>query len=183
MGRPRLAKHPRPDEHTPENESQEQPEQHETEALDAGERHRNDAPTPPEREQFTLSPPANDNQPISKANAVREALAEGLEAPGDIAAFIEKRHGIVIPKQMVSSYKAQQRARDAKAAGGEIHPRTHAPQPVGIPAGFGTDVMAIRELIERLGGIDMFKETVTQLSGLLSKYGAGGLTEIADAIG
>ncbi len=114
MARPRTAKHPAPAEIPAEEQSQE----------------------PPETEpKFKLEePPVNGQttKAVSKADAVRDALANGLDAPGDIVDFVKSRHGLDMPKQMASSYKAQLRARDAKAAGGEDRP--HAPrraQPTG----------------------------------------------------
>lgn len=54
---------------------------------------------------------------ISKAAAVRDALEQGEESPEDGVAYIKKIHGIEISKQMFSSYKTQEKARQAKKGG------------------------------------------------------------------
>jgi hypothetical protein len=100
MARTRTAKHPKPVE--PEEESQEIPDEE-------------PATTPVPQGGFeTHGRTGSDPTPVSKADAVRAALKEGLDAPGDIAEFIKAKYGIELPKQMISSYKAQQKARDAK---------------------------------------------------------------------
>jgi hypothetical protein len=55
---------------------------------------------------------------ITKAEAVRQALAAGKDSPSDGTGFIKSNYGIEITSQMFSSYKAQQKARDAKQSGG-----------------------------------------------------------------
>jgi hypothetical protein len=55
-----------------------------------------------------------DTPTISKAEAVRAALSAGKESPGDIHDFILKKFGHDIPNQMISSYKAQEKARQEK---------------------------------------------------------------------
>lgn len=163
MARARTAKHPAPaPPPEPEDESQEEPEEEET--------------------------PSNGQPAIKKADAVRAALAEGLDSPGDIVDFIKKRFNIDMPKQMASSYKAQQRARDVKAEGGEPSGRgrprsTASPQPTGIPQGFTADVAQLRGLIAKAGGVEALKEMLTgPLPTLASKYGNSGLIELLDAI-
>ena len=54
------------------------------------------------------------NGKISKAQAVRNAQAEGLDKPGDIADFARTRYGLEITNQQASAYKAQAKARGKK---------------------------------------------------------------------
>lgn len=49
----------------------------------------------------------------NKAQAVREALAKGIEAPGDIADFALSTYGLDIPKQQIGSYKSQAKSKGA----------------------------------------------------------------------
>lgn len=161
MGRPRTAKHPAPP--PAEEESQEQPEQ---------------------EPSFQLGNNQPSNQTISKAEMCRIAMSEGIDNPVDGVAFLKSRFGIDLPKPMWSSYIAQEKARQRKAAGGDapVRHRTASPQPMGIPAGFGSDVKEIRALIEKTGGSDELRDLIGQLSGLMGKYGASGLGELIDAI-
>lgn len=48
---------------------------------------------------------------ITKVQAVRNALDEGLEKPGGIADFALSRYGLVIAKQQISAYKSQIRSK------------------------------------------------------------------------
>lgn len=52
------------------------------------------------------APPA-EAAPVSKAQAVRDALAEGIEGLGDIDAFVRSRYGLEISRPMISAYKSQ----------------------------------------------------------------------------
>jgi hypothetical protein len=114
MARARTAKHPKPVE--PEDEVQESPEEEPVAIIE-------------------LTTPT-----VSKAEAVRIALSEGLESPGDIHDFIKARFGHDIPNQTISSYKAQEKARQAKKA--------EAVAPVAEPAKRGRKPKAATPLVE-----------------------------------
>src|SRR3954471_15918281 len=80
----------------PEDESQDVEEQEEPET---GER---------------VDEPGAGGKAISKAAAVRDALEQGEESPEDGVAYIKKIHGIEMTRQSFSSYKTQEKARQAK---------------------------------------------------------------------
>ena len=102
MGRPKKSV---PTLHEPEEEfNQDVPDEEPARVIDEDEPEENDEPAT--------------NGSISKAQAVRNALAEGHDKPGDIADFAKTRYGLDIPKQQVSAYKTQAKAR-AKKDGGE----------------------------------------------------------------
>jgi hypothetical protein len=110
---------------------------------------------------------------VSKTEAVRQAIAEGLNSPGDIAAFAKSKYGLEIPKPQVSAYKAQAKK---KAAGGGSNgkpgrnPKASvegylAPPPKIVPTGEGDllDALeAMKPLVASLG-----KEKVHRLVDLL----------------
>jgi hypothetical protein len=59
--------------------------------------------------------PATANAPtISKAEAVRKALAAGMDGPPEGTAYLQREFGIEMTSQMWSSYKSQEKARAAK---------------------------------------------------------------------
>jgi hypothetical protein len=110
----------------------------------------------------------------TKAEAVRIALSEGLESPGDIHDFIKAKFGHDIPKPTISSYKAQERARQAKRGNatpgckprrplveGDVAP-SDRPRSAGEP-----DVLlaleGIKELVGQFGA-DRVKKMVDLLS-------------------
>src|SRR5258708_5483434 len=107
MARVRTAKYPKPAEIEPEFESQELPDDEPVFPLETG--------------GFASA---------TKAEAVRIALSEGLESPGDIQEFIQAKFGHDIPKPTISSYKSQQNARVAKKKRPVFEP-TPEPEPVG----------------------------------------------------
>ncbi len=155
MARTRLAKHPRVDQIEPppiEEESEKEP-------------------------KFQLG---ENGQPSSKADMVRQVLAEGITTPTEGVTRIKQLFGIDLPKPMWSSYVAGFKRRDG---GAPSRIRTHvSSQPQGIPVNFGADVKEIRALIEKTGGSEELRELIGQLNGLLGKYGAGGLGELIEAI-
>src|SRR5262249_4242601 len=99
---------------------------------------------------------------IKKADAVRAALAEGVESPSEAVDFIRKRFGIEIAKQHFSAQKSQLKKRDearkvrrpehgtkSKAVRGYL-----APPPKIVPTGEGDllDVMeSMKPLIAQYG--------------------------------
>jgi hypothetical protein len=121
------------------------------------------------------SPVANDNKPIiSKAEAVRQAVAEGLSSPSEIADYAKTRFGLDIPKPQVSAYKAQGKAKATattpKATPGR-KPRVvvdgHvAPAPKIVPTGEGDLLEALKSLkgLVSAHGTDKVKSMVDLLS-------------------
>jgi hypothetical protein len=53
---------------------------------------------------------------ISKAAAVRAALADGVDGLDDIAAYVKAKHGHDIPKSMISAYKSGQKKKQKDGA-------------------------------------------------------------------
>jgi hypothetical protein len=88
---------------------------------------------------------------ISKAAAVRAALAHGLDGLDDIAAYVKAKNGHEIPKPQISAYKAQENARNRK--GSEPAPKLAKPKPAVLPAakhggGGETDLITAMEAIK-----------------------------------
>ena len=63
------------------------------------------------------APKPEPEKAVSKADAVRAALAHGMEKPDDGVAYIKAKFGIDLPKPMWSSYRAQIRARENRSEG------------------------------------------------------------------
>jgi hypothetical protein len=106
---------------------------------------------------------------ISKAAAVRQALAEGFESLDDIAAFIKTEHGIEIPRPQLSSYKAQARAREQKTHTDSKPSKAPTPIPKAAKHGGGAET----DLIEAM-------ET---LKPYVNEHGAERLKRIIDLLG
>jgi hypothetical protein len=144
MGRPRLAKHPKPEELEPA--------------------------TTPESQQS-----AEGQAKITKASAVRAALADGLDAPDDIAEFAKSRYGIEISNQMVSSYKSQEKARQAKQAD---EPKG---KPGRKPATASAPTTTTTATAKSASG-DIISD-IEAVRHLIDKHGKDGLKRLVEALG
>jgi hypothetical protein len=60
-------------------------------------------------------PTSTGGKVVSKASAVRDAIARGKVTPEDGTSYIKRVYGLDITKQMFSSYKSQEKLRRAKA--------------------------------------------------------------------
>jgi hypothetical protein len=110
-------------------------------------------------------PPPGADKTVSNAQAVREALAAGIEAPGDIADFAKSNFGLDIPKMQASAHKSQLRGR------GEIPTKCRrstkdAGQPKIVPTGEG----------DLLDALEAMKPVIAQ-------YGAEKVKKMVDILG
>jgi hypothetical protein len=88
---------------------------------------------------------------VSKAAAVRAALADGLDGLDDIAAYVKAKHGHDIPKPQISAYKTQEKAKSRK--GEHPVPKAAKPKSAVLPAvkhggGGETDLITAMEAIK-----------------------------------
>ena len=105
---------------------------------------------------------------VSKANAARAALAEGIEAPQKAVAFIKKRFGIEMNPQHFSAFKSQVRKKEAAskpaAERADSSPASPTPKP---SAGGEADLLAALETMKPL----------------IAQYGADKVKRIVDLLG
>jgi hypothetical protein len=98
--------------------------------------------------------PAREAEPaktVSKAEAVRQALAAGLDGLDDIAKFVKAKHGHDIPKPQISAYKAQTKAKAAAAAlnsDADLKPNSAVQQAAKHGGGGETDLITAMEAIK-----------------------------------
>ena len=124
------------------------------------------AETPSEQPIVDAAP----KETVSKADAVRAALAEGIDSPDEGVAFIRERFGIEMGKTMWSSYKSQEKTRQAKASGGDrprvgrppVTPSASIVPPAPAPAAARNGSVAdslktVKELVDRLGADEVIK--------------------------
>lgn len=119
---------------------------------------------------------ANDKA-MSKADMVRQAMSAGMEKPEAGVAYVKEHFGVELAKPMWSSYRAQIRAREAKASGETRGAVPHS----AIPVNFGADIRAIKGLIESAGSGEQLKELAGTIGSLVQKYGVSGLSDLIDA--
>jgi hypothetical protein len=118
---------------------------------------------------------------ISKAEAVRAAISAGRESPGDIHDFILTKFGHDIPNQMVSSYKAQEKARQAKkeAAAPKAEPAKRGPKPKAAAV---EGYLAPLEKPKATGEPDVLL-ALEGIKELVSQFGADKLKRMVDLMG
>src|SRR4051812_49140288 len=94
---------------------------------------------------------------VSKADAVRAALAAGMDKPQEGVAYIKGQFGLDLSTQMFSSYKSQEakragkgRRRRGRSAGVSAGNGTSGSNGHG-PAGLAGQIQAIKTLVDNLG--------------------------------
>jgi hypothetical protein len=106
---------------------------------------------------------------ISKAAAVRAALADGLDRLDDIAAYVKAKHGHDIPKPQISAYKTQSKAKTAGTAPkpvAEKKAKPAAPQVAKHGGGGETDLITAMEAMKpyvKVHGAERLKRIIDLL--------------------
>lgn len=90
---------------------------------------------------------------MTKAEAVRQTLAEGIDTPADGVAYVKEKHGLDITPQQFSTYKsiAKKKAGGTPAKRGRRAAAPAAAPTPSAPAGLATSVEAIKVLVEQYG--------------------------------
>jgi hypothetical protein len=109
---------------------------------------------------------AQGKEPMKKTNAVRQALADGVDNPTEAVAHIKKEFGIDITTQQFSTYKSNLKA---KGAGSSARKRSDKRSGTEIGNGRTTRgeidvvdaVTAVKELCGQIGA-----DKVKRLAGL-----------------
>jgi hypothetical protein len=141
-------------------------------------------PVEPEDESQELPEPEAGGTTISKAEAVRQALAQGNDSPEDGTDFLKRIYGIDMTRQMFSSYKAQEKARQAKKQVGS-KPASNAPEqakrgPKPKPAVEG--YVAPPEKPRSAGEPD-FLLALENIKELVGQYGSDRVKRMVDLLG
>jgi hypothetical protein len=108
---------------------------------------------------------------VSKAEAVRQAIAAGVQAPAEGVEHVMKHFGIQMDNKTFSLLRSQQKIRDAKKSGakpgrkpafeGYLAPPT-APKVPGVQGDLLAAMEAMKPLVDSLG-----KEQVKRIVDLL----------------
>src|SRR5689334_17278087 len=113
--------------------------------------------------------PADEGK-ISKMEAVRRTLAEGVQSPTDGVAFIKERFGLDVSTAMFGAYKSQLKAKAGAGSKGKGKPgrklgRKPAEARAAAPAAGNPleAARAVKEMVERYGAetvrgmVDLFE--------------------------
>jgi hypothetical protein len=112
---------------------------------------------------------------VSKAEAVRQALAAGKEMPEEGVAYLLDNFGIVMDRQTFSSNKAQEKARQAKKAEASAKSKPGR-KPKAAVEGHAAPVPKHR------GNGDVL-ETLEALKPLIASHGADRVKRLVDLLG
>jgi hypothetical protein len=119
---------------------------------------------------------------VSKADAARAALAQGIESPEDAVAFIKKRYGIELGRQHFSSIKSQLKKKE-REGGGKADGRTgRRGRPKGSTVQPAGGYLAPPAKPPADGGADLI-DTLEALKPLVAQYGAEKVKRIVDLLG
>ena len=119
--------------------------------------------------------PKEESKPtVSKAEAVRQAFVQGLDELDDIEGFIKSHYGIEMPRQQLSAYKAQAKAKVRKTEG-ETPKRGRKPKAA-------IEGYLAPPKIEAKGDGDLL-EALKSLKGLVNTHGADKVKQMVDLLG
>jgi hypothetical protein len=113
---------------------------------------------------------------MSKTDAIRAAMAQGIESPGDGVDFIRRRFGLEMSKQHFSATKSKLKsAEDMKESAPQAAPKAATkPQPVGNyqtppeqPAGRDANLL----------------DALDQMKPLIAQYGPDHVKRMVDLLG
>jgi hypothetical protein len=112
---------------------------------------------------------------VTKAEAARAAIAEGVESPTKAAKFIKKRFGIEVSPQHFSAIKFQLKKRGGQAPSGKRGRKPKSAQPV-------EGSLAPPRKLPAPGGGDLL-DSLESLKPLIAEYGADGVKRMVDLLG
>lgn len=113
--------------------------------------------------------PVESGSDISNAQAVRNAMAEGLDDISEIDAYVRDNYGKDIPRQQISAYKSQTRRKAGEAPTRGRRPRAAVEGYLAPPTRSKNDgdlietLQALKPLVAKVG-----VENVKKLAELLS---------------
>lgn len=99
---------------------------------------------------------------MTKTQAVLTVVADGITKPQDVAAEVKRRFKIDVTPGQVSTIKFQDSKRGES---GRPAPRKPSPKPQPVRAGID-DLLAVKGLVDRCGGIDRTREVLDALQQL-----------------
>jgi hypothetical protein len=102
---------------------------------------------------------------ITKADAVRAALADGIDAPAEIVSYAKEKHGLDITPGQASTYKSLEKKRSTSSHGRKVGRRQVKSGSGGTIDDNGLvavkDLEAVKSLVEKVGA-----ERVKRIAGL-----------------
>ena len=129
----------------------------------------------PDRQSLEATEP-HPSRKMSKTDAIRAAMAEGIESPGDGVDFIRRRFGIEMSKGHFSATKSKLKTAEGtkKAAPQAASKSSTKPQPVG-------DYQTPPE--QPAGRDGNLLDALEQMKPLIAQYGPDHVKRMVDLLG
>jgi len=126
--------------------------------------------------QSQIATKPGSSRKMSKTDAIRAAMAEGIESPGDGVDFIRKRFGLEMSKGHFSATKSKLKsAEDTKQSAPQAAPKAATkPQPVG-------DYQTPPE--QPAGRDGNLLDALEQMKPLIAQYGPDHVKRMVDLLG
>jgi len=111
--------------------------------------------------------PATETAPtMSKTDAVKAAIAEGVDKPADGVAYVKEKFGVDITAQYFSIIKSHAKLKGGKKSSRKVR-SSAAVSPASAPSSNGkhnvaTSLATIKKLVDELG-VDQVKEIAEML--------------------
>ncbi|WP_422929655.1 hypothetical protein [Singulisphaera sp. PoT] len=128
---------------------------------------------PPEQVAIEATTTEKTFPPVSKAEAVRRAVAAGNERPAEGVDYVLDEFGIEMDNKTFSLNKAQQKSRDARKA--ESAPRVEGGRPID-------GILAPPPRKAPSGGGDLI-DVMERMKPLVAQHGAEQVKRLADLLG
>ncbi len=133
---------------------------------------RDESQDPDQQSPQSTGPDAS--RKMSKTDAIRAAMAEGIESPGDGVDFIRKRFGLEMSKQHFSATKSKLKsAEDAMKSAPQAAPKSST-KPVG-------DYQTAPE--QPAGRDGNLLDALDQMKPLIAQYGPDQVKRMVDLLG
>ena len=141
---------------------------------------------PEDRQRLEAEEPETSGRRMSKTDAIRAAMAEGIESPGDGVDFIRKRFGLEMSKGHFSATKSKLKSSEGqggkKTAPAKAAPAKAAPK---AAAKSGPEPVAERQraTARPAGGEGNLLDLMEQMKPMVDEHGVDTLKRIVDLLG
>jgi hypothetical protein len=136
---------------------------------------------PEDRQRLEAEEPETSGRRMSKTDAIRAAMAEGIESPGDGVDFIRKRFGLEMSKGHFSATKSKLKSSEGQG-GKKTAPAKAAPK---AAAKSGPKPVEERQAATArpAGGEGNLLDLMEQMKPMVEEHGVDTLKRIVDLLG
>jgi hypothetical protein len=137
---------------------------------------------PEDRQRLEAEEPETSGRRMSKTDAIREAMAEGIESPGDGVDFIRKRFGLEMSKGHFSATKSKLKSSEGQG-GKKTAPAKAAPAKAAAKSGPEPVAERQRATSRPASGEGNLLDLMEQMKPMVDEHGVDTLKRIVDLLG